>query len=321
MLVNDSTASVAARTEPQTADAVLMIRPACFGANEETLATNHFQTRARAADADDVAARAAAEHANLAAALEAAGVHVHAFDGRAAARAPDELFPNNWLSLHGDGTAVLYPMAAASRRRERRDDVLPALENLGYRVERVVDLTHHERHGAYLEGTGSLVLDRVARCAYACRSPRTHDTVLADFGRELGYDVVPFSAHDAAGRAVYHTNVMLAVGTRLAVLCAEAIGDENERRAVCERLAASGHELVEITFAQMHAFAANLLELRGARGPVFALSTTALAALTADQRRVLEAAGELVAVDVGTIEKHGGGGVRCMLAEVALPRA
>src|SRR5690606_24099745 len=134
---------------------------------------------------------------------------------------PDELFPNNWLSLHADGTAVLYPMAAENRRRERRGDVLPALEQLGYRIARVVDLTHYERQGAYLEGTGSLVLDRVARRAYACRSPRTHDVVLDAFARALDYDVVAFSAHDAAGRPVYHTNVCLAVGTRLAVVCTE----------------------------------------------------------------------------------------------------
>src|SRR5690606_21133687 len=222
-LVKRASITAVGTAERQTADAVLMIRPANFRANDETLATNHFQTRENAGEASIVAARAAAEHANLAAALEAVGVRVHVFDGRAAARAPDELFPNNWVSLHGDGTAVLYPMAAASRRRERRGDVLPALAALGYRVARVVDLTHHEARGAYLEGTGSLVLDRVARCAYACRSPRTHDAVLAEFGRELRYDVVPFAAHDAEGRPVYHTNVCLAVGTRLAVVCGAAI--------------------------------------------------------------------------------------------------
>jgi hypothetical protein len=314
-------------SEPQAAAAVLMIRPARFGANLETLATNHFHGRAPGNDAgtdtvaDAVAARAAAEHAALAAALEAAGVRVHVFDGRAAARAPDELFPNNWLSLHGDGTAVLYPMAAPSRRRERRDDVLPALAALGYRISRIVDLTPHEERGAYLEGTGSLVFDHTTRTAYACRSPRTHDNVLEELGRTLGYEMMPFAAHDTAGRAVYHTNVMLSVGTRFAVVCVAAIGDERERRRVRTRLAESGREIVELTLQQLHAFAGNLLELDGARGPVIALSTTALASLDPEQRRALEAAGELVAADVGTIENHGGGSVRCMLAEVALPHA
>jgi hypothetical protein len=182
-------------------------------------------------------------------------------------------------------------------------------------------LTPHEQRGTYLEGTGSLVLDRVTRKAYACRSPRTHDDVLAAFARALDYEIVPFAAHDAAGRAVYHTNVVMSVGTRFAAVCTAAIGDETERRAVCARLAASDREIVELTLPQMHAFAGNLLELRGARGPVVALSTAALAALDGGQRRALEAAGELVAVDVGTIEKHGGGSVRCMLAEVALPPA
>jgi hypothetical protein len=305
--------------EPQASPAVLMIRPAAFAANPETAASNHFQ-HAAGGDAD-VAVRATREFDQLATALAAAGVRVHAFAGRRDEALPDEVFPNNWLSTHADGTAVLYPMQTASRRRERRADVLDALrDELGYRLSRVVDLTRLEARGAFLEGTGSVVLDRTNRVAFACRSARTHADALAEFGRELGYETLSFDALDARGRAIYHTNVLLSIGTRFAALCSRALGAA-ERPSVLERLEASGRTVVDLTFAQLEAFAGNLLELRGDGASVIALSNAALGSLTAGQRRVLEASGQLVAVDIATIERYGGGSVRCMLAEVALPRA
>ncbi len=304
--------------EPQCSRAVLMIRPAHFGANPETAGSNHFQRTA--GGGADVAARAAREFDALAVALAAAGVRVHAFAGRTDEALPDEVFPNNWLSLHADGTAVLYPMQAPSRRRERRVDVLDALRaEHGYLISRVLDLTTLEAGGGFLEGTGSVVLDRTNRVAYAALSPRTRPESLAAFGRELGYDTLAFDAADAHGRAVYHTNVLLSIGTRFAALCVRALGAE--RRRVLARLEASGREIVELSFEQLAAFAGNLLELRGGGGSVIALSRTAFGALSSAQRRTLEAYGELVVADVGTIESYGGGSVRCMLAEVALPQA
>ncbi len=312
----------AAPPEPQAAPAVLMIRPVRFAANPETAESNHFQ-RATGGDAD-VAARAARELDGLAVALAAAGVRVHAFAGQRGAAPPDEVFPNNWLSLHADGTAVLYPMQAPSRRLERRADVLRALgAEHGYRISRVVDLSELEARGTFLEGTGSLVLDRTNRVAYACRSPRTHADALAAFGRELGYETLEFDAHDAHGRSIYHTNVLLSIGTAFAALCARALPPA-DRRCVLERLEASGRSVIDLTFEQLESFAGNLLEVRGganAGHKVIALSKTALGSLTAAQRRALEAQGEVVAADVGTIETYGGGSVRCMLAEVALPHA
>jgi hypothetical protein len=301
---------------------VLMIRPAGFGANAETAGSNHFQ---RAADGNaDVAARAAREFDALAIGLAAAGVRVHAFAGQRGNALPDEVFPNNWLSLHADGTAVLYPMQAPSRRRERRADVLDALgAEHGYRIARVVDLSHFEARGTFLEGTGSVVLDRAHRVAYACRSPRTHADALAAFGRELGYETLEFEAYDAHGRAIYHTNVLLSIGTAFAALCTRALPAADQRR-VLERLESGGRSVIDLTFEQLESFAGNLLELRGGNssaGNVIALSKTALDSLTAAQRRALEAQGEVVAADVATIETYGGGSVRCMLAEVALPRA
>jgi hypothetical protein len=305
-------------TERQTAGAVLMVRPARFGTNAETAGSNFFQRSAP--DSSDTALRAQNEFDALALALASAGVRVHQFAGQRDAALPDEVFPNNWLSLHADGTAVLYPMLAPSRRRERRRDVLTALvDSCGYRIDRVVDLTGLEARGEYLEGTGSVVLDRARRVAYACLSPRTRGLALAEFAHALRYEIVPFTAVDAAGRPIYHTNVVLSLGTHFAALCTAAIADSDERRSVVARLEASGREVIDLSKAELENFAGNVLELDGASGPVIALSATALRSLAAPTRHALERHGRLVAADIATIERVGGGSVRCMLAEVALP--
>ena len=304
--------------ELQTARAVLMVRPAHFGSNAETAGSNFFQRSAPSLG--DAALRAQHEFDALALALASAGVRVHQFAGQRGAALPDEVFPNNWLSLHADGTAVLYPMLAPNRRRERRPDILAALDTSGYLVARVVDLTGLEARGEYLEGTGSLVLDRPRAVAYACLSPRTHANALAEFARQLRYDIVSFRAVDGAGRAIYHTNVLLSLGTRFAALCTAAIADSDERRAVVARLEASQREIIDLSNEELESFAGNVLELDGASGPVIALSAAALRSLAAPTRRALERHGGLVAADIATIERIGGGSVRCMLAEVALPR-
>ena len=304
--------------ERQAASAVLMVRPALFAGNAETAESNSFQTTAL--PGPDVAAAAQREFDALAAKLAAAGIRVYSFEGRSAALTPDEVFPNNWLSLHADGTAVLYPMMAESRRRERRLDLLESLQRRhGYRVARIVDLTHFETRGSSLEGTGSLVLDRVQRVAYACRSPRTHADALAEFGRKLQYEIVAFDAADRAGRAIYHTNVLMSVGTAFAAICLDAVRDAATRARLRDRLEASGREVIALSFAQLHAFAGNLLALSAGGREIIALSSAALASLEERQRLALAAHGELVAADIATIERHGGGSVRCMLAEVHLP--
>ena len=306
--------------ERQTARAVLMVRPAAFGANTETAGSNFFQRPAP--HVLDAARHAQLEFDVLALALVNAGVRVHQFAGQRGAALPDEVFPNNWLSLHADGTAVLYPMLAPNRRRERRRDILSALvDSCGYRIDRVIDLTGLEARGEYLEGTGSVVLDRPGRVAYACRSPRTHDKALAELARVLGYEVVPFTAADLAGRPIYHTNVVLSIGTRFAALCTAAITDSAVRRSVVARLEASGREVLVLSEHELDNFAANMLELDGSAGPVIALSAAALRALAAPTRQALERHGRLVTAEIATIERIGGGSVRCMLAEVALPRA
>ena len=305
--------------QKQTADAVLMIRPAGFSSNAETSGTNHFQVTVQASHG--IAAAARREFDALSAALAAAGIRVHAFAGETRVHLPDEVFPNNWVSLHADGTAVLYPLLAPSRRRERRPELLETLrEHHGYRLERVVDLTPFEKSGAFLEGTGSLVLDRVQRLAYACRSPRTHEAALEEFGRRLDYEIVAFDAVDRGGRPIYHTNVLMSVGSTFAAICTSAITEVAERRRVLDRLE-QDREIVDLTFEQMHSFAGNMLALAGRGGEVIALSSAARAALTRDRIATLERHGKLVAAPIATIEKYGGGSVRCMLAEVHLPKA
>ena len=301
--------------EAQAAGAVLMIRPRNFGANAETAATNFFQSSAR--DAPDSALRAQREFDALALALASAGIRVYQFDGLSKPALPDEVFPNNWLSLHADGTAVLYPLLAESRRRERRPEIIAALQREhALKVDRIVDLTESESRGEYLEGTGSVVLDRPRRVAYAALSPRTHASVLAEFGRALGYEIVAFTSVDRAGRLIYHTNVMLSLGTRFGALCTRSLPDVTERRDVCARIESSGRELIDLSLTELEHFAGNLLELNGTQGPVIVLSAGALAALADTTRRALERHGRLIAADVATIERLGGGSVRCMLAEV-----
>lgn len=305
----------------QAAAAVLMVRPVSFGWNPETAASNRFQ--AHALRPGEPAGHAVAEFDALVAALTGAGVAVHAVDDRPEPVCPDAVFPNNWVSLHADGTVVLYPMLARNRRDERRLELLTGLERRGgYRVERLLDLTHHELQQRFLEGTGSVVFDHVGRVAYACRSPRTDPVVLEELCAELDYAPVTFDAADRQGVPVYHTNVLLSIGTGYSLLCAEAV-PAAQRGALLERLAAGGRRLIAIDCAQMAAFSGNVLELRGADGRrVLAGSRCALDGLAPGQRDALAGCVDaIVSVPVPTIERLGGGSVRCMLAEVFLPRA
>ncbi|MCJ7451793.1 MAG: arginine deiminase-related protein [Steroidobacteraceae bacterium] len=305
----------------QTTDAVLMVRPAAFGWNPETASSNAFQ-RPDSGPTGLRQARALAEFDGLVEALASAGIRVFALDEPGPDACPDAVFPNNWVSLHQDGTVVLYPMMAPSRRRERRVELIARLEEQGgYAVERLVDLTHHELAGRVLEGTGSVVFDHVARVAYACRSPRTDEPVLRELCEELGYEPLAFDATDESGVPVYHTNVMLSIGSRSAIVCGPAIAGP-QRGQLLERLRAGGRRVVDIDHAQMAAFAGNALELNSEAGTaVLALSASAWQAFGPAGRELLcDCVGAVVAPPVPTIEQLGGGSVRCMIAEVFLPR-
>lgn len=305
--------------ESQTSRAVLMIRPAHFGSNPETAASNVFQQRGALPQAQELALR---EFDLMVTALRRAGVSVELFADTPSPVRPDAVFPNNWVSFHTDGTVVLYPMQAQNRRWERRSDLLEALcRERGYRITRVEDLSAAELDGRFLEGTGSLVLDRVHRIAYACLSARTDEKLLRVWGQRLGYEVFPFHAVDTGGRPVYHTNIMLCIGRRFAVLCAEAVPENGERQRLLQSLESNGREVIVIDRAQMSRFAGNLLELATADGgALIVLSARALRALTPAQRAALESHGHLLACPVNTIETCSGGSVRCMLAEIFLPR-
>ncbi len=297
---------------------MLMIRPARFGANPETAESNRFQQGR--SDGSTVAA-AAREFDGLVRALTDAGIEVHAVADSPQPPKPDACFPNNWVSFHADGSVVLYPMMAPSRRSERRAEPIAALEAAGYRVTRIIDLSGWEARGEFLEGTGSLVLDRCHRTAYACRSPRTTAAALADFAERLHYRVIAFDATGPAGEPAYHTNVMMAIGEGFAVVCAESIPDPAERAQVLSELTHAGHAPITISKAEMLGFAGNLLALRARTGgQVIAMSETAWNSLTPAARRALEAHGRIVTAAIPTIERYGGGSVRCMIAEVFLPR-
>jgi hypothetical protein len=292
-----------------------MVRPVSFGFNSETAASNAFQL-SPSGDVGDAALR---EFDALRAALARAGIQVLVAPDSVAPRKPDALFPNNWVSFHADGTVVLYPMLAENRRHERRDEIIELVRVAGYRMRRVVDLTPHEAAGRYLEGTGSLVLDRAASVAYAGLSARTDPAVVGEFARALHYEPLVFESHDGQGRPIYHTNVFLSIGTSFAVLCGDALQVPAQRGAVRGRLEGSGHEVIDISLSQMQCFAANVLELAAPDGPLLVISSTARAALAPRQLRALEKHAALLCADIPTIERVGGGGVRCMLAEIHLP--
>jgi len=307
-------------TASQVSGAILMVRPKNFGYNAETAVTNRFQ---RAGADAEVALQARLEFDAFAAALAAEGVTVCVAEDTEPPK-PDAVFPNNWVSFHADGTVVLYPMQAASRRAERRAAIVEQVaRDTGFQVRRTVDLTHHEKEGRFLEGTGSLVLDHVERVAYTCRSPRTDEVVAREWAEELDYSLELFNAVDAAGAPIYHTNVVMAVGSRIAVVALDNVAAADRAR-VAGRLRESGHDVVGISDAEMNAFAGNMLEVGSwdehlGDFRILVMSRTARRALAPEKFARLSAGVDAVlAPPVDVIERHGGGSVRCMLAEVFL---
>jgi hypothetical protein len=302
--------------DAQTSGTVLMVRPKRFGFHAEAARSNVFASDSNA-DLD----AAVREFDGVVDALTKAGVEVLVLDDSADPAKPDAVFPNNWVTFHADGTMVLYPMANEARRLERNPEALTKLlQSKGFEIRQVIDLSFHERHGHFLEGTGSLVLDRVRRRAFANLSPRTDAAVIADFDDRLDYSTLIFDARDRSGRPIYHTNVALSFGARFAMLCTEAIASDFRELLIGE-IKADGRTLIEVEYEQMRQFACNLIELRGRDGPVIALSSAALRSYRPDQRSVLEGFGELVEADIPTIEAVGGGSVRCMITDIHLPRS
>nr|WP_229311585.1 arginine deiminase-related protein [Larkinella rosea] len=297
-----------------------MIRPVRFGFNEQTAGSNSFQDRTMATkNRDEVQQNALREFDEMAHQLTAAGVNVIIYDDLPELYTPDSIFPNNWVSFHYSGTVVVYPMEAPNRRLERRMDIIDDLGK-NFHIARIIDLTHFEKESKYLEGTGSMVLDRMKRIAYACLSPRTDVDVLKEFSKQTGYRVITFSATDAAGIPVYHTNVVMCIGDVFAIVCLAAIADPDERLMVRQSLVNSGKHVIDITMDQMAHFAGNMLLVMTRKSQkLLVMSTQAFHSLTVRQRDELDDFATLFHFDLETIESNGGGSARCMIAELHLP--
>ena len=296
-----------------------MIRPARFSSNPETAESNKFQGETSIPPEEQHAA-ALEEFEGLALALEDCGIKVLRFDDTLEPHTPDAIFPNNWISFHADGSIVLYPMEAPNRRQERRSDIVESLVfDYGYIVRQVINLSHHEAAGHFLEGTGSLVLDRVNRIAYVSLSTRTHLDPLGEFAQRMNYDIVAFDATDQNGIPIYHTNMLMNIGEDLAIICEEAISNADQRMAVLKQLTLTGHKILSLRFDQLTSFAGNMLELQSeSGGRVVVMSSAARQVLTDSQWEIIDKNATIVSASINNIEQLAGGSVRCMLAEVHL---
>ena len=307
--------------QSQATSRILMIRPVNFGFNTETADSNAFQDIKLAAQTKDIAQEdARREFDEMARQLQAIGVDVMVYDDTVEPYTPDSIFPNNWVSFHASGKVVLYPMRAENRRFERRQDIIDDLAKQ-FHVEKIIDLTYFEKEGKFLEGTGSMVLDRMNRVAFASLSPRTHPDVLAEFSYQTGYRTVSFRAVDASGKAVYHTNVVMCIADSCAVVCLAAISDPDERLMVRQELESLNKRVIDITLEQMASFAGNMLMVLTQKGQkLLVMSTRAFESLTPKQIDQLDDYATLLHFDLSMIEGNGGGSARCMMAEVHLPR-
>jgi hypothetical protein len=295
-----------------------MIRPVAFGFNTQTAQSNAFQNR----DADQqlVQQKAQQEFDAFVAILKSNSVNVTVVNDTIEPHTPDSIFPNNWVSFHDNGDIFLYPMQAENRRLERREDIIRQLEE-NFKANHVIDLSRFELKDQFLEGTGSMVLDRENKIAYACLSPRTNTEVLKAFCEYTGYKAITFNAFDQRGQAIYHTNVLMAIGSRFAVICLDSITNTQEKETVIASLKETRKEIIEITFEQMNSFAGNMLEVKNTAGEtLIVMSQTAYLSLIDEQKTALEKYGKLVYADINNIETNGGGSARCMIAEVHLPQ-
>ena len=304
-------------TNTQSTSHILMVRPVNFGFNEETAASNAFQNRD--ADKNGVNEKVQREFDGMVNMLRQNGVDVTVVDDTPEPHTPDSIFPNNWVSFHADGGIFLYPMQAENRRLERREDIIARIEDC-FSVKHIIDLGRFELEEKYLEGTGSMVLDRENRIAYACISPRTNPEVLNLFCKETNYRAISFHATDQNQRAIYHTNVLMCIGSKFAVICLDSISNDDEKNEVTTILKLTGKEIITISFEQMGYFAGNMLEVKNKAGEtLIVMSGNAYSTLAEEQKSTLQKYGKLIYANINTIETIGGGSARCMMAEVHLP--
>jgi hypothetical protein len=293
---------------------LLMIRPKSFGYNSQTESSNAFQNKG------ELDTRLALkEFDKMVDVLMAHEISIEVFDDTLEPEKPDAIFPNNWLSLHEDGRVVLYPMMAENRRLERRPDIIEKLKNR-FMINDVLDLSTEESNARYLEGTGSIIFDHSNRLAYACRSQRTSEILLAELCKKINYKPIMFDALDELGKSIYHTNVMMGIGEKFAIVCLDAIRKDEDQELVLENMANTNHKVISISYDQLKSFAGNILEVKSASGEnILLISDTALRSLLPGQVNAITRFAELLPISIPTIEKIGGGGVRCMVAGIHLP--
>src|SRR3569833_718379 len=305
-------------TNEQTTSTILMIRPVNFGFNEQTAGSNAFQNRNT--EQQQVQDEALKEFDGFVNILRDNGVEVIVIDDTTEPHTPDSIFPNNWVSFHQDGTVFLYPMMAENRRLERREDIISQLED-EFKVKHVIDLSHFEHEHKFLEGTGSMVLDRENKIAYACLSPRTDKEVLEEFCYNSGYKPVLFHSVDQNGTDIYHTNVLMCIGSSFVVICMDSIKDEAEKEQVLASFKSTKKQVVTITFDQMNHFAGNMLEVQNKERENKKKKTkSAKDSLGFEQKAILSSFSKPVYADISTIENSGGGSARCMMAGGRGPR-
>jgi hypothetical protein len=301
----------------QTTSNILMIRPVNFSFNAETAVNNAFQVKGNEQQAQQ---NASAEFDQFVETMQKKGIQITVLNDTPTPYTPDSIFPNNWVSFHEDGTVVLYPMFAANRRAERKQHVLDYIFD-HFEQKKIIDLSAAENKQTYLEGTGSMVLDRTNQIAYACLSPRTDAKLVAEFCAAMNYAPITFLALDANGLEIYHTNVMMCVADQYVVICLDSVQNETEREKLLTSFASTNKKVVAISFEQMNAFAGNMLQVKNYQGDRFlVMSSQACAALSPTQKKVLEDFNPILHADIGTIESNGGGSARCMMAEIFLPK-
>ena len=308
----------------QTTNSILMIRPVAFRMNEQTAVNNYYQKVLDGLSKETVNAKAQQEFDVFVTKLRMVGVQVIVVDDTLAPDTPDSIFPNNWISFHESGDVVLYPMFAENRREERREDILDILEEHGFVINEIMDYTSAEEDGFYLEGTGSLLLDRENSKAYCALSPRADEELFIEFCEDFEYSPVIFEAFQTVNgerKLIYHTNVMMCIGDTFAVICADCIDDKKERKMVLDSLKGDEKEIILITEDQVNSFAGNMLEVKGADDRRYlVMSSSAHQSLTKKQIAQLEEHVTILSSNLDTIEACGGGSARCMMAEVFLPR-
>ena len=308
----------------QTTNSILMIRPVAFRMNEQTAVNNYYQTVLDGLLPATVNAKAQEEFDTFVEKLRNVGVDVTVVDDTLDPDTPDSIFPNNWISFHQNAEVVLYPMFAENRRAERREDILDILEDKGFQIESINDYTEAEEDGFFLEGTGSLLLDRKNQKAYCALSPRADEELFIEFCED--YDLAPvifeaFQTVNGERKLIYHTNVIMTLGETFAVICADCIDDKKERKMVLDNLKEDGKEVILITEGQVNNFAGNMLEVKGADDKRYLImSNSAHQSLTKKQITQLEKHAEILSSSLDTIEACGGGSARCMMAEIFLPR-